>query len=242
MLTGLFITGTDTGVGKTMVTAGLVAALRELRLRAAAIKPVASGCLLTDHGWISDDAVQLHAAAGGEPEFELVNPYALPEPTAPQIAASLHGVRIEARPILAAFEKLCTRYAPVLVEGVGGYAVPFSKTFSQRDLAIQLHLPVIMVVGMRLGCINHALLTAEAIETDGLNLLGWIANSIDPDLPFAGATTQALSERLAAPCLGVVGHLPNPDWRRMSGPLLGVARRLVALAPTLAAPTPMGGW
>lgn len=228
MLAGFMITGTDTGVGKTMVTAGLIAALRQLRLPAAGMKPVASGCVLGDGGWTSDDALQLQIAADGSPPLELINPYALPEATAPEIAATLFGVRIEPRPILRAFEQLSARYKPLLVEGVGGYAVPFSRDFGQRDLARQLGLPVILVVGLRLGCINHALLTAEAIENDGLELAGWIGNSVDPGMEHFAATTQSLSERLPVPCLGLVSHVHDPDVRRMGGALQGVARRLLA--------------
>jgi dethiobiotin synthetase len=238
MLPGFFLTGTDTGVGKTMVCAGLIAALRQLNVAAAGMKPVSSGCVLSDGGWVNDDALQLQIAANGGPDLELINPYALPEATAPQIAAALHGVRIEERPILDAYERLSRRYAPLLVEGVGGYAVPFAKGYSQRDLAKALGLPVILVVGLRLGCINHSLLTAEAIETDGLELVGWIGNSIDPDMDYAGATTQSLSEHLPVPCLGLVGHVVEPDVRRMSTALLGIARRIIAFINE----RPTGGW
>lgn len=229
MLTGFFITGTDTEVGKTTVTCGLISALRELGLKAAGFKPVASGCTLTDGGWVNDDALMLHAAAAMEPPFEWVNPYPLPEPTTPEIAASLQGIKIDPRPIINAFEAMSSRFSPLLVEGVGGYAVPFAKGFSQRDLARQLGLPVILVVGLKLGCINHALLTAQAIEADGLDLIGWIGNAIDPNLSFAGATTQLLTERIPAPCLGLVGRLPANDPKRVGGALLGVARRISGL-------------
>lgn len=229
MLTGFFITGTDTGAGKTTVTCGLISALRELGLKAAGFKPVASGCTLTDRGWVSDDALMLHSAANCEPPFEWINPYALPEATAPEIAASLHGVRIEDRPIIAAYEAMSSRYAPLLVEGVGGYAVPFAKGFTQRDLARTLGLPVIMVVGLRLGCINHSLLTAQAIEADGLDLIGWIGNAIDPHMNFSGATSQVLTERIPAPCLGLVGRLATNEPQRIGGAMLGVARRLVSI-------------
>lgn len=229
MLTGFYVTGTDTGVGKTLVTAGLVAALRQLKHPAAGMKPVASGCVLGDEGWTNDDALMLQNAADGGPPLELINPYALPEPTAPEIAASLQGVRIELRPLQRAWEELSRRYAPVLVEGVGGYAVPFARGFTQRDLVRELGLPVILVVGLRLGCINHALLTAEAIEADGMECVGWIGNTLDPQMNYLGATIQSLTERLPVPCLGVVGHVAQPDVRRMSGALLGIARRILAL-------------
>jgi dethiobiotin synthetase len=209
-MSGVFITGTDTGVGKTIVSASLLAALNAAGVRAVGMKPVASGCEVTDKGLRNADAELLRAHGAGSPAYELINPYALPEPVAPHLTAKTAGVEILIDPIATAFAALCTNYDCVIVEGVGGWAVPLSPQMMQVDIARALNLPVILVVGLRLGCINHALLSARAIASDGGTLLGWIANRIDPEMERADDNIATLRERLAAPCLGVL-PFADPD-------------------------------
>jgi dethiobiotin synthetase len=175
------------------------------------MKPVASGCAPTARGLRNADAELLIAHSAGNPDYALVNPYALPEPVAPHLAARSAGVEIRLEPIVAAFAALCTNSDIVVVEGVGGWAVPLSHSVMQADLVSALDLPVVLVVGLRLGCINHALLSARAIAADGCRLLGWIGNCIDPAMARADDNIQTLRERLPAPCLGVLLFEDNPD-------------------------------
>jgi dethiobiotin synthetase len=201
---GIFIAGTDTGVGKTLVAATLLAALNAAGCRAVGMKPVASGCEQTPDGLRNDDAERLIAHSAGPLDYDLVNPYALAEPIAPHLAAADAETQIRLDPILAAFAALSTNADCVVVEGVGGWAVPLSPTLMQADLVRALNLPVILVVGLRLGCINHALLSARAIVDDGCALIGWIGNGIDPTMARVGENVAALRARLPAPCLGVL--------------------------------------
>jgi dethiobiotin synthetase len=210
---GVFITGTDTGIGKTLVAAALLAALNAQGRRAVGMKPVASGCSETADGLRNDDAECLLAHSAGAPEYGLVNPYAFAEPIAPHLAAADTGTQIRLDPILAAFAALSTNADCVVVEGVGGWAVPLSPTVMQADLVRALKLPVILVVGLRLGCINHALLSARAIHNDGCALLGWIGNGIDPAMARVDDNVATLRARLPAPCLGLLPasvHEPDP--------------------------------
>jgi dethiobiotin synthetase len=196
-----FVTGTDTGVGKTYACCALLHAARRQGLRALAMKPVAAG-IETDRR--NEDVERLLAAASAPAERALVNPFCFAEPVAPHIAAEREGRTIEAEPILSAFDRLRTAADLLLVEGVGGFRVPLSPTFDTADLAQRLALPVILVVGLRLGCLNHALLSAEAIAARGLPLAGWIANHIDPGMPCWQDNLAALRQRLAAPLLGLL--------------------------------------
>jgi dethiobiotin synthetase len=211
MSTGVFVTGTDTGIGKTVVSAALLAALNLAGRRAVGMKPIASGCRQTAHGWRNDDALGLLAQSAGAPDYALVNPYALAQAIAPHLAARAGGVEIRLDPILAAFVALSTNADCLVVEGVGGWAVPLSPTLMQADLARALKLPVILVVGLRLGCINHALLSARAIAADSCRLVGWIGNRIDPEMACAEENIATLRERLPVPCLGMLPHATNPD-------------------------------
>jgi len=206
MSRGVFVTGTDTGIGKTMVTCALLHALRARGVRATGMKPVASGCERTPDGWRNDDALRLLAASEPRPDYALVNPYALPDPTAPEIAAREVGVDIALQPIEVAFDALAAQADCVLVEGVGGWASPLSADLDQADLARRLALPVLLVVGLRLGCISHARLCARAIRADGMDLAGWIGSAVDPHFAHAAETAAILQRRIDAPLLGLLPH------------------------------------
>ena len=227
MNVGVFVTGTDTAVGKTVVCAALLAALNGGGCRAVGMKPVASGCRRTPDGLRNDDAELLIAHGAGAPDYAQVNPYAFEEAIAPHIAARGAGVDVRLDPIAAAFDALSVDADRVVVEGVGGWSVPLSATLMQADLVRALHLPVVLVVGLRLGCINHALLSARAIATDGCDLVGWIGNRIDPAMTRVDENLATLRERLPAPCLGLLPHSPQPDPHAL-GPLLGSAVARIA--------------
>jgi dethiobiotin synthetase len=200
----LFVTGTDTGVGKTTVTIALMRMLVATGRRVAGMKPVAAGAELTSHGWRNDDALDL-AAAGNVPlPYEWINPVCLPRPTSPHLAALDAGVEIEIGAISAAFDLIRPKSDLVLVEGAGGWLAPVSSgnpCRTMQDVALALGLPVVMVVGVRLGCLNHAMLTEAAIARSGLPLVGWIANPVDPHFPDADRYVASLVEELAAPLL-----------------------------------------
>jgi dethiobiotin synthetase len=206
---GYYLTGTDTGAGKTFATCALLAAFTAAGQRALGMKPVASGCTWTEAGWRNDDALALQAHGAFAAPYALVNPYALPAATAPEIAAALAGVEIELAPILAAHARLAALGEVVLVEGVGGWLAPLSATLDQPALARALGLPVILVVGLRLGCLNHARLSVRAIQADGLALAGWIASDVDPTLEYAGEYFEALQRVLPAPLLGRLPHVDD---------------------------------
>lgn len=220
MSTAYFITGTDTEIGKTTIAAGLLHAARLAGLSTAAAKPVASGCQLTAEGLRNDDALALLAQCSLPLRYEEVNPVAFAPAIAPHLAAGDAGVRLEVAQLSAAVRTILGKGADfTLVEGAGGWRVPLSGTANLSDLARALHLPVILVVGVRLGCINHAVLTAEAVVADGLPLAGWVANVVDPQMARLQDNLDTLSERLAAPCLGQVPHLPLPSAQRVAGHL-----------------------
>ena len=210
---GVFITGTDTGIGKTLVAATLLAALNENGCPSVGMKPIASGCMQTPQGWRNDDAECLIAHSAGTPDYCLVNPYAFAEPIAPHLAASDVNVEIRLDPIVGAFAALSTNADCIVVEGVGGWAVPLSPTLMQADLVRALKLPVILVVGLRLGCINHTLLSARAIADEGCKLVGWIGNRIDPDMARIDDNIATLSAKLPTPCFGVLPFVSAPDPR-----------------------------
>jgi len=207
----LFVTGTDTEIGKTFVSAALLRGFARAGLRAAGMKPVAAGAFMRDGEWHNEDADQLDAAASVPLPHAIRTPYLLKEPAAPHIAAALENVTLDVARIVACHDDAKTRADVVVVEGVGGFRVPLTATEDTADLAVALALPVVLVVGMRLGCISHALLSAEAIAARGLPIAGWVANRIDPAMTFADDNIAALRERLAAehraPLVGVVPHL-----------------------------------
>lgn len=206
-----FITGTDTGVGKTLVTGALLHAFARQGKRVVGMKPVAAGCEAATDGLRCEDVELLRAQSNVAAPLDLVNPYALAPPIAPHIAAERDGVEIELDVIASSCAALSELADVVLVEGVGGFMVPLNAAQDTADLAAGLGLPVILVVGMRLGCISHALLTAQAVRLKGLRLAGWVANRIDPEMNAFDATLRALEARLAAPLLSVVPCLAKAD-------------------------------
>jgi dethiobiotin synthetase len=203
-----FITGTDTEVGKTFAACALLHALRQQGLKAVGMKPVAAG--LDDDGH-NEDVEQLIAASSFLAPRALVNPYAFRAAVAPHIAAAEEGRTIELAHIVSAFEQLRRLADVVLVEGVGGFCVPLGNEGNTADLAARLNLPVILVVGMRLGCINHALLTGQAIAARGLKLAGWIANRIDPAMSRFEENLATLQDQIAAPLLGIIPYGTTPE-------------------------------
>ena len=223
---GYFITGTDTGVGKTLVAVTLTRALVAAGKRVAVMKPVAAGIVSTAAGEFNDDALELLAASNVESPYEDVNPWLLRTPASPHLAARADGVAIRHERIMAAFGKLAGASDLVLVEGAGGWHAPISATETMADVAQKLGLPVILVVGMRLGCLNHALLTREAIRARGMRFAGWIANRLGTEMPLANENIATLATRFGAEPLGVVpqttGRLdpkysPVPDWAVAAG-------------------------
>jgi dethiobiotin synthetase len=211
-----YVTGTDTDIGKTIASTALLHALRSGGLHAVGMKPVASGCVRTDTGWHNEDALALLEASDPHPEYTDLNPYALPSPLAPEIAAREAGVEIELGKIVSAFERLRASADAVVVEGVGGWSAPLSATLDQVDVVRSLRLSVVMVVGMRLGCLNHARLTARAIAADGCELVGWIANHVDPGMERQDENFELLRVRLQAPCWGRLPFRPTPDAESLS--------------------------
>jgi dethiobiotin synthetase len=223
---GVFVTGTDTGIGKTHASVRLLRAHRALGRRAIGMKPVASGCRETSDGLRNDDADALIAASEPMPSYALCNPFALPLAIAPHLAAREAGIEITIEPIALAYRQLAATADRVVVEGVGGWAVPLSATLIQADLVRALEIPVVLVVGLRLGCINHALMSVRAIGGDGCSLVGWIANRIDPAMASVDANIDALRERIAAPLLGVIAHEPELRGDGDSDAWSHVARQL----------------
>ncbi|CAD2249268.1 dethiobiotin synthase [Xanthomonas arboricola] len=207
----LYVTGTDTGIGKTMASTALLHALRRQGHTAVGMKPVASGCEHTPQGWRNEDALALQAASAPQPDYATLNPYALPAPLAPELAAADVGVTLSLEPIAQAFAQLRAQAEVVVVEGVGGWAAPLSADLDQADLVRALKLPVVLVVGIRLGCINHARLSAAAIAADGLDCIGWIANEVDPQMERIEENIGMLRQRLAMPCWGRIAWRPGAD-------------------------------
>ncbi len=201
-----FVTGTDTEIGKTLVSCALLHAFGSSGVRVVGMKPVAAGAVWRDGAWRNEDVDALASAASLKFPQSLIAPYVLPTPAAPHIAAAIEGVRIDPAHILHCYRQLRDQSDVVVVEGVGGFCVPLSDDFDTADLAQQLALPVILVVGLRLGCINQALLTAQAIAARGLVLAGWVANTVDPGMAYVQENVQTLTDRLPAPLLG---HLPR---------------------------------
>lgn len=204
---GFFITGTDTGVGKTRVAVAMIHALRAQGMRVAAMKPVAAG---SAPGELNEDVVALLQAANVDADLNDVNPYRFEQAVAPHIAAQQAGLRIELSVIAAAYSRLAALADAVVVEGAGGWRVPLNEHEDMADLAQMLGLPVVLVVGLRLGCLNHTLLTAESIVSRHLLWAGWVGNHIDLAMVQQQANLDALRVRLPAPCLGVQAFNPAP--------------------------------
>ena len=214
-----FVTGTDTGVGKTLISAALVHALSRQGLRAAGMKPVAAGAEMRDGQLWNEDVAWLKAEASVDLPDALVAPCLFREPAAPHVAAALEGKTIDPEQLLHAYRQIAQQADAVVVEGVGGFCVPLTDEVDTADIAARLGLDVILVVGLRLGCLNHALLTAEAIAARGLKLAGWVANQIDPAMPHQAANLEALVRRLPAPLLGVVPWMSSPSAAVAAGQL-----------------------
>ncbi|MEN9357203.1 MAG: ATP-dependent dethiobiotin synthetase [Pseudomonadota bacterium] len=227
---GCFVTGTDTNVGKTLIASALLHRCVAQGWRAVGMKPVAAGCTQTADGrWCNEDVEALCAAASVNMDrvnMADINPYLFREAIAPHLAARHEGVVIEMSRISASFVRLKAQAEAVVVEGAGGFVVPLNGTpalalapapasgFDSADLARELGLPLVLTVGMRLGCINHALLTQEAIVARGLTLAGWVANRLDPAMPCFDENLATLQACLRAPLLGVVPYMAQPDARQ----------------------------
>ena len=206
----LFITGTDTDVGKTVVACGFLAAANQQGLRTAAIKPVAAGCEVTEQGMTNSDALQLQAAASHKLSYQQINPVALEPAIAPHIAAAEAGVRMSASRLVGYCRGVSLLPVDmVIIEGAGGWRVPINSRETLADVAQELECAVIVVVGMRLGCLNHALLTMEAIRRDGLQIAGWVANILDTEMPRLQENIDTLKQSINEPCLGIVPRLDD---------------------------------
>jgi dethiobiotin synthetase len=213
----LFITGTDTDVGKTVVACGFLAAANQQGLRTAAIKPVAAGCELTEQGMTNSDALQLQAAASHQLSYQQINPIALEPAIAPHIAAAEAGVRLSASRLVGYCRGVSLMPVDmVLIEGAGGWRVPINSRETLADVARELNCAVIVVVAMRLGCLNHALLTMEAIRRDGLQIAGWVANILDEHMPRLEQNIDTLKQCINEPCLGTVPRLDDLSPQRVA--------------------------
>lgn len=212
---GCFVTGTDTGVGKTLVSTGLLHALAPHHRRVVGMKPVAAGVVPWGEDWASEDAIALRSASTLAVAPELDNPVLLLDPLSPHIAAQRAGVQIDIAAIVRSYQALAAQADAVVVEGAGGFHVPLTDTQTGADLAQALALPVVLVVGLRLGCLSHALLTAEAIRARGLVLVGWVANRVDPEMEAADENIAYLRARLGVPLLAEVPYQDLPDARSL---------------------------
>ena len=203
-----FVTGTDTGVGKTLISCALLHGFAAQGNSVLGMKPVAAGC---GEDGIHEDVRQLRAASNALASLGQINPYCFVQAVAPHLAAEFSGVSINFERILASYTELAGQADVVIVEGAGGFIVPMNSEQDSADLVVQLGLPIILVVGMRLGCLNHALLTVEAITARGLTLAGWVANVLDKNMAMRDENIAALQQRIAAPLLGVVPHQQQSD-------------------------------
>jgi dethiobiotin synthetase len=208
---GIFITGTDTGVGKTMVACAILHRLCRANVRAVGMKPVAAGTVLSGGAAANSDVLALERHGSVSAAREIINPYCFDAPIAPHIAARFAGVRIDLDVIAGRYAALAGLADVVVVEGAGGFCVPIDAASDMGHVAARLNTPVVLVVGVRLGCLNHALLTAAAIRQHGLRLAGWVANTLDADMLRIDENVAALRERLGAPLIARIGHLVEPS-------------------------------
>jgi dethiobiotin synthetase len=213
---GIFVTGTDTEIGKTFCSVAIVSAAVEAGLRVAVMKPVAAGAARGPDGLRNDDALALLEASRSDARYEDVNPYCLEPPISPHLAAQAAGVEIRLPEIARGCERLSVNADWTVVEGAGGWLAPLSATLRIEDLARALALPVVLVVGMRLGCLNHAQLTHAAIEHAGVPFAGWIANALAPDMPYFDENVATLQQRLGAPPLAVMPYKPSTAQRAVA--------------------------
>ena len=202
---GIFITGTDTEIGKTRVACALLNILNKNDIKTVGMKPVASGAELVNNQLQNEDAINLINASTVKLPYGLVNPYVFKTPASPHIAASIDNQKIELDKITSCYREIESQSDFVIVEGVGGWLAPVNETQTVADMAEALQLPVIIAVGMRLGCLNHALLTAQHIQQNGLKLVGWIANSVDNNFSFLEENIKTLTERINAPLIAHLG-------------------------------------
>ena len=212
-MTAYFVVGTDTGIGKTHASCALLHALARRHARVCGMKPIAAGGVHAADGFTNEDSIAHRAASTVRVPPELDNPILLPEPLSPHLAAARAGTAISFDTVLSAVARLRQRTDALVVEGAGGFLVPLSETQTGADLAVALKLPLLLVVGMRLGCLNHALLAAEAIRARGLTLAGWIANRVDPDFLCPEENLAYLREHLGAPLWADLPHSTTPDPR-----------------------------
>ena len=200
-----FIIGTDTNVGKTYIASLLIQQFVAAGYQTVGMKPIASGCEQDAHGaLINEDVLKLNVASNVSAPLNLINPFHFSPAIAPHIAAELAGISMQIELIQQAYAQLTKLAEVVIVEGAGGFFVPINATQTLADVAVQLQIPIILVIGIKLGCINHALLTVDAIQARGLILAGWVANQIEPEMPMFEENLSSLTQRIAAPCLGVV--------------------------------------
>ncbi len=207
-----FITGTDTDVGKTYIASALVQHFCQQGLQAVGMKPVAAGAELVDGRLLNSDVTELIKAGNVDADLALINPYVFAPAIAPHIAAEQAGIRVLLDNIQQSFDVLQTKADVVVVEGAGGFRVPINRQETMADLAVKLNLPIILVVGVRLGCINHALMTAGSIRAAGLNLVGWVANRIDPNMPAIEENIATLKALIKAPCIADVAWGEEPHF------------------------------
>lgn len=224
---GLFVTGTDTGVGKTLVSAGLVLALQRRGLEVMVMKPVAAGCRRSAAGLRNEDAEQLQALLNRQVEYSSVNPCPLEAAAAPHLVAAEEGRIIEVDSLVAAIRSQAEQHFTV-VEGAGGWRVPLDERADMSTLAVRAGLPVVLVVGIRLGCLNHALLSAEAIVHDGARLIGWVASDLQPDDQRLDVQVATLDVRLPAPRVGRLPYMRQPRPAEVAGYL--EVERLVGIS------------
>ena len=211
MTSGYFVTGTDTECGKTLVTLGMMHLYKKTGYRVVGMKPVASGSRSTPRGLRNEDAMEIQHQAAVVADYRLINPYAFEPAIAPHLAASTAGIRLEIDVIEACYRQLAEASDRILVEGVGGWRVPLGTDWGVAELAQALDLPVILVVGVRLGCINHGLLSVESILGSGCRLAGWVANRVDPEMLEPEGSIETLTRLIEAPLLGELPYMDNPD-------------------------------
>ena len=210
-MNGFFITGTDTSCGKTEITLGLMQLLQNQGQIVIGMKPIASGAMPTADGLRNEDALKIQAQGSIQVPYSELNPYIYEAPIAPHLAATQAGEEIDLNVISTCYMSLLAQADCIIVEGVGGWRVPFNRQQSAADFACMLKIPVILVVGLKLGCINHALLSVESILASGVKLAGWIANEVEPEMQAIDENIATLQMAISAPCLGVVPYIKNPS-------------------------------
>ena len=227
--TGFFVTGTDTEVGKTLLSGALILKLREVGVRATGFKPVVAGTYVDSSGQkLNEDLETLRIASGLNSQEQSLCPYVLDEAAAPHLVAKKNDVYLDSSVILGDLHTLGQKFEVVVVEGAGGFLVPLNKQEDLGDLAQAMDLPVILVVGMRLGCINHALLTCEAIQSRQLMIAGWVANTLSDEMTLLEENIQTLKDRIFAPFLGVIPTLPKQLQKLENAPYSIEALRFAA--------------